>query len=115
MQKKNTILLSSLIFLLVSWVSEGLTLEKDTHEYLNQQIAQRIINGFSLDGYLKITLGFQRGIQELLFGYSEAKKSEMKRAVLEWVGEGGINEDEPESIPRQLQVGRATRIISIIP
>lgn len=83
-------------------ISKGFTLEKVTHEYLNQQIARRTINEFSLDRYLKNNLGFQEGAQELLFGYSELKKKEMKREVWEWLGEGGYMEDEPESIPRHI-------------
>jgi len=102
MKSKKSILLFSLIVVSVSWLPNGFTLEKPTHEYLNQQIAQMIVNEFSLDAYLKNNLGFQGGVGEPILAYSEAKKKTMKRAVFEWMGEGGIKEDEPEQIWRQI-------------
>ena len=106
MKNKRLFLLALLISVSILWISNGFSLEKVTHEYLNQTIAQRTINGFSLDSYLKNTLGFTLGAQEPLSAYSEVKKIELQQVIWRWVGEGGIKEDEPEGIPRQI-VGRA--------
>ena len=94
------------VLIMVSWISEGFTFEKATHEDLNQNLAQRTINGFSLDAYLKNNLAFKSGAQESLFGYSEVKKQDIRQEVWRWVGEGGFKEDEPEDISRQI-TGRA--------
>jgi len=102
MKNKKLFLLGSFILILVCWISKGFALEKKTHEYLNQQIAQRAINQFSLDSYLKNNLGFQNGAQEPLSGYSEILKKQTQQRVWQWVGEGGIKEDEPEGLFRYL-------------
>lgn len=82
---KRTILF--VIILLLSLVNNALSLEKPTHEFINKYIAQGTINGFSLNDYLKNQLGFNDGVKEV-FTFGESKK------VLEWIGEGGIKEDE---------------------
>jgi len=102
MKSKKLIALGFGILAAVSWLPEGFTLEKPTHEYVSQQIAQRTVNGFSLDAYLKNSLGFQGGAGEPILAYSETKKRTMKRAIFEWLGEGGIKEDEPEGYSKYL-------------
>ena len=114
MNTKKLFLLGTLVLALVLWISEGSTLEKKTHEYLNQKIAkmtinQGTINQFSLDSYLKNNLGFQKGAEELLSGYSEVLKKQTKQEVFMWMGEGGIKEDEPEQKWRQV-IGKARNI-----
>ena len=74
MRTKTIFLLVALVLVSTSWVSEGDSLETRTHQYLNQQVANRTINGFSLDSYLKNNLGFQNGAQESISGYSEILK-----------------------------------------
>jgi hypothetical protein len=98
MKTKRVVLLILLGLVSASWVSEGITLEKKTHEYPNQQIAQITINGFSLGAYLKNNLGFNDGAKKFLLGYSEVLKKQTNQRVFEWIGEGGIKEDEPESV-----------------
>ncbi len=102
MNTKKLFLLGALVLASVSWVSEGFTLEKETHEYLNQKIAQMTINGFSLDTYLKNNLGFQNGAAEEIDGYSEVLKKQTEQEVFMWMGEGGIKEDEPEGFSKYL-------------
>ena len=106
MKNKRLFLLVFLVSLCALWISKGFTFEKATHQDLNANIARRTINEFSLDSYLKNTLGFKDGAQEFLFGYSAILKQQSNQRVWQWFGEGGIKEDEPEGIPRQI-VGRA--------
>jgi hypothetical protein len=108
MKTKKLFLLGALVLASVSWVSEGFALQQATHQYLNQKIAQMTINQgttnqFSLDSYLKNNLGFPNGIQERLSGYSEILKGQTKQRVFMWVGEGGVNEDEPDSFAGDLR------------
>lgn len=60
--------------------------EQATHKAINEYVAQRILNGFSLDQYLTIQLGFQNGVGEK-FLFQESKE------VWKWIGEGGETED----------------------
>ena len=39
-------------FLSILWASQVLSLEKETHQALNENIANRTINSFSLNDYL---------------------------------------------------------------
>jgi hypothetical protein len=112
MKNKKLFLLISFV-LLASWVPKGFSLSEPTHEYLNQEISRKPIVGFSLDSYLKNNLGFQKGSEEPLFGYSEVKRTDMARLVWEWVGEGGFQEDRPGSATDYLPfVGRPTRSVN---
>ena len=85
-------------FLFLTGVStqHAYAFDKATHEAINHSIAQRTVNGFSLNDYLIGNLGFTAGVEESFFGYSEVRRNEMERNVWEWIGEGGIKEDEPE-------------------
>jgi hypothetical protein len=66
------------------------------HEAINGSIAQRTINGFSLDYYLINQLGLKDGVSELIHGYSQKNKAEETKELWKWLGEGGYMEDEPE-------------------
>ncbi|MBI4822834.1 MAG: hypothetical protein HY805_01195 [Nitrospirae bacterium] len=70
-------------------------LEKNTHLAINQEVAQRTINSFSLGNYLKNELGFMGGVDEPLYGYSGKMKIHITQKVWQWLGEGGFTEDEP--------------------
>lgn len=43
-----------------------LALDVDTHKYINNAISKKLLNKFSLDGYLKDDIGLQKGIYEQL-------------------------------------------------
>ncbi|MDH4266322.1 MAG: hypothetical protein OEW45_11835, partial [Deltaproteobacteria bacterium] len=102
MGKKKLFIILSIISILVGWISQGLTLEKSTHEAINQDIAQRAIDEFSLNNTLMNNLGFKGGVEELLSGYSEKAKKEMQQEVWRWLGEGGVNEDVPDGLLRMV-------------
>jgi hypothetical protein len=70
-------------FILFGYVSLSFSLEQDTHGALNQYIAEHTINGFSLDAYLKTTLGFSKGKDEPI----------KNQKVHGWLNKGGNNED----------------------
>ena len=78
----------------ILWASQVLSFNRGMHRDLNQRIAQRVINNFSLNDYLVNQLGFAQGVTEIL-----AKDSDKFR-VFEWLGEGGDKEDEPEGLLR---------------
>lgn len=94
MKKKTMPLFVAIILLL--WISHGFTLEKATHEQINQRIAERTIYGFSLNNYLINALGFGAGIEEFLYGYSENFRKYVTQEVWRWSREGGKVEDEPD-------------------
>lgn len=77
------------IILILLLYSLTYSLEKPTHLAINEEIATRNINGFSLDTYLINQIGFSKGIKE------EFLKDSDKKTVLQWLGYGGIKEDEP--------------------
>jgi len=85
---KKTLLLASII--LFSVVSLSYALETDTHEVINEYIVRNILNGFSLNSYLKEELNIEEGIEQLL----------EKKEIVEWLKEGGKYEDvPPDSAP----------------
>ena len=98
MKKKIVFKINLIFFLLFGWLSQGMTLEKPTHEVINQNIAQETIIGFSLNNYLMNNLGYKVGIETLLPGYSEAYKKEIQLRIWQWLGEGGKSEDEPDGL-----------------
>jgi len=63
MKHTKRFLMGFLVLIVLSWISNGFTLEKDTHNALNENIAQRTINAFSLNTHLKNNLGFENGVQ----------------------------------------------------
>jgi hypothetical protein len=98
--KKLVFFLLSIIIILLLWTSQGHPYAKKTHKAINENIADRTINGFSLNKYLISNLGFKAGAKEPLYGYSGIYKSNVNQRVIEWLGEGGVLEDEPEQIWR---------------
>ncbi len=87
----------SLIILFITtmiWASQSFPLEKITHQAINKNIANRTINGFSLNNYLINDLGFKEGIKEKLRIGSEEKE------IFRWIGDGGQKEDEPDGLIR---------------
>jgi len=111
--KKKILLLITMISILSIWAPHGYSLEENTHEAINQFVAQEIINGFSLNSYLKINLGFEDGSEEPLYGYSEKKKKYGEQKVWEWLGEGGILEDRPGEWYDYLPfIGKPTRSVN---
>lgn len=60
-------------------------LEKETHQDINEYIATKTLNGFSLDAYLKYQLRISAGVEETFESL----------AVWKWLGQGGKREDEP--------------------
>ncbi len=88
-RKLCLIALMALIFSLLA--SEVLPLTKEMHQAINEEIAARTINKFSLNDYLNNQLGFTEGINDFLQNDSETHR------VYKWLGIGGFREDEPES------------------
>ena len=76
----------------------ALCFEKATHQAINQNIASRTIGGFSLNEYLINVLGFEKGIDEPLWGYYEDTQSRTRKTITWWLGYGGVKEDEPEGL-----------------
>ena len=88
-----------LVFLLASsfilWqTSDVFALKEDTHRAINEEIAQKTINDFSLNDYLSNSLGFQKGTKEYLNGF-DADGLIARKQVFEWLGYGGEQEDWP--------------------
>jgi len=98
--KRSFTIISVAFIIIVAIPSQGLTLSKETHRTINGTVAQRTIDGFSLNGYLLNQLGFKDGVLEPLYGYSGIFGKDITQRVWEWLGEGGYKEDEPESILR---------------
>jgi hypothetical protein len=92
---KHKGLVSGLTFLIiVSWSSQSLSLQEQTHQAINEHIARNTISGFSLNDYLKNNLGFKEGVEEILSGF-DAKGTSVTRGVFLWLGYGGYQEDRP--------------------
>ncbi len=70
-----------LAILLIFLTDNALSLDKDTHKFLNETIAGQ---GW-LDNYLRNNLGLKDGIKEAFKGIQ----------VLRWIADGGKEEDEP--------------------
>lgn len=109
----RNLLIYFLMIILTVLASDGYALEENTHKAINEKIAQEGINGFSLNDYLKNNLGFSKGSQELLYGYSEIKSKYDRQEIFVWFGEGGVLEDRPgewyDYIPL---VGKPTRSVN---
>jgi hypothetical protein len=65
------------------------SLKVETHDAINQHIAENNTVGFSLDDYLKGNLGLTNGYKEIII-----KGGISNRPVQWWLGQGGIQEDE---------------------
>jgi Tol biopolymer transport system component len=71
--------------IILCFVSLCYALETDTHQAINEYIAQYTFNGFSLNSYLQNQLGIQKGTNEIV----NSKK------IYKRLGEGGVKEDIP--------------------
>lgn len=70
-----------IIIFLIFFAGKASSLEKATHEFINENVAKQ--NWF--DSHLKTNLGLKDGIKELLNG----------KQILKWLADGGRTEDEP--------------------
>lgn len=84
--KKILKIIFVLVILLCISPLQTYAFKEETHKAINAYIAQGVINGFTLNDYLKNQLGFKDGAQEV-FQFGESKK------VWEWLGKGGETED----------------------
>src|SRR4030042_2378336 len=98
--KNKTLLRVVLVLTTVVWSTPAVCLEKPMHQAINQNLASRSIDGFSLNEYLMNVLGFEKGINEPLWGYHEETQTTIERPIIRWLGYGGITEDEPEGLIR---------------
>jgi hypothetical protein len=103
MRNKKVSSVIFMIFVSMVWTSQSSPFEKPTHQAINETIAERTINGFSLNDYLLKQIGLLKGIKEPLKIGSEEK------TVQKWLGIGGIKEDEPEQKWDQV-IGKARNI-----
>ncbi len=80
---------SLLIFVLLIFAEQPYALEVETHSAINNYIADEnsIINGFSLDKYLKDNLGLKDGV----------KTTFNSLMIKKWISDGGKTEDKPTS------------------
>jgi hypothetical protein len=83
---KSIVLILFIIFIPISTFAFEIT----THRLINTMIVNGTGNGFSLDAYLKSTLGLTNGIKELV-----TKNNNIQR----WIELGGEYEDTPPWIP----------------
>ncbi len=91
--KKMTLTSLCLVFI---FAFSAYALKEDTHRAINEEIAQRNINGFSWDTYIKNQLGFSKGVNEDLSGI-DAEGRNVKKKIYGWLGYGGEQEDRPGS------------------
>ena len=77
-----TVIIQVFIFI---FFANGYALAPQTHKKINNYIAIKTLNQFSLNQYLENQLGFQNGIETSL----------ISKEVPEWLGEGGVKEDLP--------------------
>jgi hypothetical protein len=84
----------ALIFLfLISIGAKANAFEISTHEVINEFIAKNMLNGFSLDTYLKDNLGIESGID----------KQFNSKEIFQWLRLGGAYEDSPPWTPPYLR------------
>jgi hypothetical protein len=81
---KKTLLFLCIIVLV--FIQPLYALNPSTHKTINERIAQGTFDGFSLDSYLKTTLGISQGIDETV---AENTK------IIDWLKLGGEYEDWP--------------------
>ncbi|OGW38148.1 MAG: hypothetical protein A2Y97_01485 [Nitrospirae bacterium RBG_13_39_12] len=109
--RKRVLIIFCLIVLLISFFySHVLALQEETHRAININIAERTINGFSLDTYLIHNLGFIDGYKQK-FGGVNASGGRVNQSIAEWLGYGGIQEDRPGSITDYIQ-NKPTRSVN---
>ncbi len=95
MRNKKAIPLITLLFIFI-WISRSFALKEGTHKAINEEVAQKTINGFSLNTYLIDNFGIMKGVKEELLGI-DADGRNVKKRIVEWLGYGGEQEDRPGS------------------
>lgn len=95
--KNKIFILALTILIILGWSSPGLSLREKTHEAINQYVARKTINGFSLNDYLMNNLGLGKGVNEIIKGLG-ADGTNQSWAVFDWLGNGGVQEDRPGSL-----------------
>ena len=101
--QKYQIIIILLILLTIIVYSPCFSYEKDDHERINEFIANNNIEDFSLNDYLTLYLGFERGKLEIigriwwisLHGYELNLGSSVDLSVLKCLANGGRYEDSP--------------------
>jgi hypothetical protein len=87
-QIRKYIFVSGIIcFGLFTFAHISFALHAETHKAINDYVAQRNINDFSLNDFLKTHLGMQEGTE------SYFKDSDKDQQVFKWIGDGGARED----------------------
>lgn len=84
----NNILIRTPLFLflfLFTSYQPAYSLEVETHKLINEMIANGTMNNFSLDSYLRNSIGLPKGITEVF----------NQKQVVDWLKVGGQYEDEP--------------------
>jgi hypothetical protein len=75
--------------ILFIFIHISFALETETHKAINNYVAQRSLNGFSLNDYLKTALGIQSGTEDYF------RKDGLDQEAFKWLGDGGVYEDNP--------------------
>jgi hypothetical protein len=89
---RKPLLVAIVIVLFSVTASVCYALEVETHQAINEYIAQKNVNGYLLDSYLKKHLGLQSGINEKINSRGFWPTSQ---EVWKWVRDGGYYEDKP--------------------
>ncbi len=93
MRNKSFIFVTTFIIISIM-SSQSFSLKEDTHQAINEHVAQNTIGSFSLNNYLMDNLGLMKGVKEELNGVdTEGKK--VKKRIFKWLGYGGFQEDRP--------------------
>jgi hypothetical protein len=93
--RKQILILMTGILISLMWISAAHSLKESTHLSINEDIAIREINEFSLNNYLINNLGIKAGVKEPLHSYSELYNQYVNQRIENWLGEGGFQEDRP--------------------
>lgn len=97
--RKKIISFYMIFLFLLGYSYASYALEVETHEAINEHIANMAFNGFSLSGYLNKNLGFTKGKDELIKG------TNVEQEVYKWLSDGGRYEDAPPwSLPYRRSV-----------
>ncbi len=86
-------LLLSLLYLMN--ISQTAAFHVKTHEKINEYIVESSLDGFSMDSYLVIYLGFPKGKEETFKSQKGECKLEETYKVKDWIKHGGTWEDNP--------------------
>jgi len=76
---------------------QGFPLTTGTHAQINEYVTGTIMDGFSLDSYLKDLLGIEQGVDAEIQGVIDEKPT--YQTVSQWFRLGGVREDSPWYYP----------------